>query len=266
MNLIKTTLAVALASLGLNAQAAHFSLISGSVSGSTNTNINELAASWNFGGNLDDLSGSGYLLGVGGGESPAGGVTHVWSQSLLLDAASDPSNVLIQGSRSISLDTTQPVLVNSGSDTMYSQMLAAVRIQGDGEADGSAVRVSFSGTIDNIFSSALSTISTPSFLSLIVRGDGNSTIAEYQVATFDSEVFSFSFNSTIGTELRLDIGFGSSTNIGMSMAPTGPGNLIESTALVSGALSVTPVPEPETYALLLAGLGLIGAAARRRRG
>ena len=29
--------------------------------------------------------------------------------------------------------------------------------------------------------------------------------------------------------------------------------------------SVTAVPEPETYALLLAGLGLIGAAARRRK-
>jgi hypothetical protein len=31
------------------------------------------------------------------------------------------------------------------------------------------------------------------------------------------------------------------------------------------ALEVTAVPEPETYALLLAGLGLIGFAARRRR-
>lgn len=29
------------------------------------------------------------------------------------------------------------------------------------------------------------------------------------------------------------------------------------------ALSVTPIPEPETYALLLAGLGLVGFAARR---
>ena len=27
----------------------------------------------------------------------------------------------------------------------------------------------------------------------------------------------------------------------------------------------TPVPEPETYAMLLAGLGLIGAVARRRQ-
>lgn len=31
------------------------------------------------------------------------------------------------------------------------------------------------------------------------------------------------------------------------------------------ALSVTPVPEPESYALILAGLGLVGFAARRRR-
>ena len=29
--------------------------------------------------------------------------------------------------------------------------------------------------------------------------------------------------------------------------------------------SITPVPEPETYAMLLAGLSLIGLAARRRR-
>ena len=29
--------------------------------------------------------------------------------------------------------------------------------------------------------------------------------------------------------------------------------------------TVTPVPEPETYALMLAGLGIVGAIARRRR-
>ncbi len=29
--------------------------------------------------------------------------------------------------------------------------------------------------------------------------------------------------------------------------------------------NVTAVPEPETYAMLLAGLGLVGAIARRRK-
>ncbi len=32
------------------------------------------------------------------------------------------------------------------------------------------------------------------------------------------------------------------------------------------AFSITPVPEPETYAMMLAGLGLMGWVARRRKG
>lgn len=36
-------------------------------------------------------------------------------------------------------------------------------------------------------------------------------------------------------------------------------------AAYTGSLTVTAVPEPETYALMLAGLGAIGCLARRRR-
>jgi hypothetical protein len=35
---------------------------------------------------------------------------------------------------------------------------------------------------------------------------------------------------------------------------------------IRGFLHAAPIPEPETYAMLLAGLGLMGAVARRRRG
>jgi hypothetical protein len=39
-----------------------------------------------------------------------------------------------------------------------------------------------------------------------------------------------------------------------------------STSLSGGAVSqVSPIPEPETYAMLLAGLGLLGFEARRRK-
>jgi hypothetical protein len=37
------------------------------------------------------------------------------------------------------------------------------------------------------------------------------------------------------------------------------------TGIDNVSLTVTPVPEPETYALMLAGLGLLGFAARRRK-
>jgi hypothetical protein len=43
------------------------------------------------------------------------------------------------------------------------------------------------------------------------------------------------------------------------------GSTSRSTALYSGELSVAAVPEPETYAMMLAGLGALGFMMRRRR-
>ena len=42
------------------------------------------------------------------------------------------------------------------------------------------------------------------------------------------------------------------------------GDLYATASVVPG--SVTPVPEPASFALMLAGLGVIGFVARRRRG
>lgn len=57
-------------------------------------------------------------------------------------------------------------------------------------------------------------------------------------------------------------GFGTFTGPDMVVHVTGASVAAGS---FSGTLSVTAVPEPETYALMLAGLGVIGFTAARRR-
>lgn len=47
--------------------------------------------------------------------------------------------------------------------------------------------------------------------------------------------------------------------------PLGPDNVVDVVAM-DDFIYAAPVPEPETYAMLLAGLGLLGAMSRRRTG
>ncbi len=68
-------------------------------------------------------------------------------------------------------------------------------------------------------------------------GFGDSTVWE----DLGPGSYSFSYSATLGKSSKLDL------------------------ALTSSAVPAAPVPEPETYAMLLVGLGLAGVAARRRR-
>jgi hypothetical protein len=83
-------------------------------------------------------------------------------------------------------------------------------------------------------------------------------------ATFSYTLFNSS-NVALGSGTNVDNAFSlASLNIGSyRLAVTG-----NATGALggqyNGALTVTPVPEPETVAMLLAGLGLMGSIARRR--
>jgi hypothetical protein len=51
----------------------------------------------------------------------------------------------------------------------------------------------------------------------------------------------------------------------MNTIDTGCSGILAGSNGLSGGTVVSPIPEPETYAMLLAGLGVIGFVARRRQ-
>lgn len=70
-----------------------------------------------------------------------------------------------------------------------------------------------------------------------------------------------SFNSSTNATFDLQARFGPTMTVGLSAA-TGGGFTDQSIT----SWTLAPVPEPETFAMLLAGLGLMGAVARRKIG
>lgn len=94
------------------------------------------------------------------------------------------------------------------------------------------------------------------------------TLARRANLGFASGTFYFDSAYNLGADSQ----FGSWAHTAASAVFTfqieGVGNQVlsdESWAMDNLSVSITPVPEPETYAMLLAGLGIMGAVARRRK-
>jgi hypothetical protein len=65
---------------------------------------------------------------------------------------------------------------------------------------------------------------------------------------------------------QADAGYGAWSSLaGPTFVLTVTGMTTGNPASYSGTLNVTPVPEPGTYALMLAGLGAVGFIAKRRK-
>ena len=87
----------------------------------------------------------------------------------------------------------------------------------------------------------------------------------------NSDVWAFT-NFSLSNDFFDDIATGLQVKLEISVPPGSSGWIV---TLAKSSLSIdgsglpppipTPVPEPETYALMLAGLGLVGAAVRRRK-
>lgn len=85
--------------------------------------------------------------------------------------------------------------------------------------------------------------------------------------SFDGNPFTPVVNFSVPNVVGADVWTYGATNLSAgSHALDVTGTLLGGTVGFTGSISITaqPVPEPETYALLLAGLAIVGWAARRR--
>lgn len=119
---------------------------------------------------------------------------------------------------------------------------------------GPLVNISFAG-----LSSAVNGLAgaTGSFQTNISVQKGGSILGRFSTNQLTDQNIGFAFTAQANDILTL------SASQGVHMNASGPTDA-SLTGYLNGQFTVAAVPEPEQYAMLLAGLGLLGAAARRR--
>ena len=166
-----------------------------------------------------------------------------------LDGDGDYDQIHIFGGRSFSiLDENGNQVFDSGNDLEARLLAAFPALIDDGRSDNKGVEPE-GVTVLEIGDRTLAFIG--------FERSKDSVIAIYDVT-----------NPTAATFVDLIVDADSDAVEGLTAYEFG-GRYFLATANEGGGttslFSITPVPEPETYAMLLAGLGLIGVAARRRQ-
>lgn len=158
------------------------------------------------------------------------------------------------------IDLSTSVAFNSGSAIEYFGTATAVektiqlKVVADAGDSGSQVNVSFAG-----LSSAFDGLAgaSGSFQTSLRILSGSSVLGSFSTNQLTDQNVNFSFLAQANDILTL------SASQGLHMNASGPIDA-SLTGMLNGQFTVTAVPEPEQYAMLLAGLGLLGVAARRR--
>lgn len=213
------------------------------------------------------------LFGAKGYSSPVHGGTlaHAYAADAYLDYAGGGADLFMSLSHSLVAESTGVFSATHQQDLFVDLSSVTMRIDGTGgEAAGTAVRVSFAG----LASAALYDFGSAAqggYLGLglsVVQGD--TVMGEYlwDVQASGEQAVSFGFTGYVGQTYTLSAFMLSGVGVdgtGLVAGADGMLRIAEVGASLGGNFAVTPVPEPETVAMLLAGLGVLAAAVRRRQ-
>jgi hypothetical protein len=243
-HLLKPLLASLLLVGCISAQAAHFEVLSYSASSKYTGTVD-----------YDDFN---YLGSYTSGGGDYGTAVTGYASTSEYEHAGSASGAFIGGSL---VDMSTSVSFNSLNPIEYYGLATAVektiqlKVVADSGDLGPVVNVSFAG-MTSTFNSLSGSEGT--FQTNIRVTKNGSVLGNFSTQQFADQNINFAFTVQTGDTLIL------SASQGVHMNATGPINA-SLTGFMNGAFTVTAVPEPESYAMLLAGLGLLGVAARRRR-
>lgn len=170
----------------------------------------------------------------------------------LADAYLTEGNKLSMSSMQYFASNAQTIYFGSA---INSTMDINLMVVADDTDSSSTFNVTFSGLAASFQSASSGT----SAISMTVS-NGSSILGSFFSAstTLNDAPISFNFQAQEGDILTL------SASVSNNLVANAPTNVVQIGGLLSGEFTVVAVPEPEQYALLLAGLGLIGGIARRR--
>lgn len=192
-----------------------------------------------------------------------GTLSHSYAADAFLTFSAASTDLSMSISQSLAGSGADAGSVTTGhlQDAFVDLTAVTLKIVGQaGEANGSAVNVSFLGNANALLE--LNSARVSSFMGMSVSR-GNTVVGEYlwDVQQAGSQTVSFSFIGAVGEELTF-----SSYMLNNIALPDGvPFNLAESGTSLNGSFTISAVPEPETYAMLLAGLGFLGFVVSRRK-
>ena len=243
------------------AQAAHLEYVDHLVLGGYSGSSNGAA----FSEDLLDLSAAGDVTLFGANTFAGASLNHGYAA----DTFYSNGSVALSFSQYVStVASTATTVASHQQDVLSSLTSMTLKIAGDGEANGSAVQVNFAGLAD-AFSTVVSGVSGYTQMDIAVISGGNvlgSFLWDASDLTAQQD-FGFGFAALVGDEFTLSATLGSGVLFNnLEIAPHATAYELASVGgMLNGNFTVTSVPEPEGYAMLLAGLGLMGVVLKRRQ-
>ena len=156
--------------------------------------------------------------------------------------------------------TQSPTVPSVGSfSTLNYTLFQASGVTSFADSNSDGIFEAFGGP-----ATALGTGSLIAGTSITTSSPAGSTAAATTLFVPDSGAGSFFVDPNVATVLTIATAF-TATGTVTKLIPLGGGDFRLSINGGGGNATVSPIPEPGVYAMMLSGLGLVGFAARRRR-